>query len=107
VSLGSIHDGGVFDDATTDERRTQVYVRSGELGLPVRADLKLMQTLTEREFPQRLHIVGPSGAGKTSLILRVAADLIRLEGARRQLLRQPQGGLRDSRVRAERVEGPQ
>lgn len=79
MSLGSIHAGGVFDDATTDERRTEVYVRSGELGLPVRADVELMEALTEREFPQRLHIVGPSGAGKTSLILRVAADLIRLD----------------------------
>lgn len=79
MSLRHIHAGGVFDDATTDARRTRVYVRSGELGLQVRSDLELMDALTTREFPQRLHVVGPSGAGKTSLILRVAADLIRLD----------------------------
>lgn len=78
MSLRRIHDGRVFDDATTDERRARVYVRSGELGLAVRADVELMEALTTRAFPQRLHIVGPSGAGKTSLVLRVAADLIRL-----------------------------
>ncbi len=83
MSLQRIHERGVFDDATTDERRTRVYVRSGELGLVSRADLELMDALTTRPLPQRLHIVGPSGAGKTSLILRVAADLMRLELGRR------------------------
>ncbi len=39
-----------------------------------------MRALTEGEPPQRLHVVGPSGAGKTSLILRVITDL-----AQRQL----------------------
>jgi len=77
VTLQRIHDGGVFDDATTDERRTRVYVRSGELGLATRADVTLMEALSEQQPPQRLHVVGPSGAGKTSLILRVVVDLVR------------------------------
>ncbi|MDQ3091064.1 MAG: hypothetical protein M3R46_05245 [Actinomycetota bacterium] len=33
MSLQRIYDQRVFDDATTDERRGHVYVRSGELGL--------------------------------------------------------------------------
>jgi hypothetical protein len=77
VSLQRIYDDRVFDDATTDARRAAVYVRSGELGLRdgARADVVLMETLTAHEPPQRVHVVGPSGAGKTSLILRVVADL--------------------------------
>lgn len=39
-----------------------------------------MDALVTQEPPQRVHVVGPSGAGKTSLVLRVIADL-----ARRQL----------------------
>jgi GTPase SAR1 family protein len=44
-----------------------------------RADVALMDALAEREPPQRVHVVGPSGAGKTSLILRVVADLAKRE----------------------------
>lgn len=77
MSLREVYDRHVFDDATTDERRAGVYVRSGELGLKDRVDVDLMRALTEGEVPQRLHIVGPSGAGKTSLILRVVGDLAR------------------------------
>jgi len=77
VSLQRIHDAGVFDDATTDGQRTRVYVRSGELGLTTRADVMLMNALAEQQPPRRIHIVGASGAGKTSLILRVVADLVR------------------------------
>lgn len=72
--LRRIYDERVFDDATTDARRAAVYVRSGELGLSTRADVDLMSALTGAS-PQRVHLVGPSGAGKTSLILRVVADL--------------------------------
>lgn len=82
MSLQQIYDRRVFDDATTDERRTRVYVTSGELGLvgDERPEVRLMRALSQAEPPQRLHIVGPSGAGKTSLILRVISDL-----AKRQL----------------------
>lgn len=77
MSLRQIHERRVFDDATTDARRACVYVRSGELGLSDgdRGDVALMDALVEREAPQRVQLVGPSGAGKTSLILRVVADL--------------------------------
>jgi hypothetical protein len=71
-----------FDDATTDERRTRVYVGSGELGLTggaERPEVELMRALTADPAPRRVHVVGPSGAGKTSLILRVVADLARRE----------------------------
>lgn len=76
MSVHDIHDRRVFDDATTDERRAQVYVRSGELGLGTRADVDLMDALLD-DGPVRIHVVGPSGAGKTSLILKVLADLAR------------------------------
>lgn len=81
MSLRQIHERRVFDDATTDARRAQVYVRSGELGLSAesRADVALMEALVDREPPQRVHVVGPSGAGKTSLVLRVVADLAKRE----------------------------
>ena len=129
MSLQRIHDAGVFDDATTDGQRTRVYVRSGELGLTIRADVMLMNALAEQQPPRRIHIVGASGAGKTSLILRVVADLVRRDleveheililrvgdrperldspeeviSARRQLLSHPERGLRDGSLWAERI----
>lgn len=83
MSLQEIYERNVFDDATTDRRRARVYVRSGELGLAQRADLALMEALAECDQPQRVHVVGPSGAGKTSLILRVVGDLARRDSTPR------------------------
>src|SRR4051812_40044194 len=62
-------------------RGARVYVGSGELGLTGddRPEVKLMHELTDAPAPQRLHVIGPSGAGKTSLIVRVVADLARCE----------------------------
>jgi len=81
MNLQRISDGRVFDDATTDERRTRVYVTSGELGVSsgARPEVQLMRALVDQEPPARVHVVGPSGAGKTSLILRVVADLAKRE----------------------------
>ncbi len=80
MSLREIHQRRVFDDATTDERRARVYVRSGEFGLDEpRSDIELMDALVNHDSPQRVHVVGPSGAGKTSLILKVVGDLARRE----------------------------
>jgi hypothetical protein len=81
MSLRRIYENRVFDDATSDERRARVYVGSGELGLTGddRPEVKLMRALTDGPAPQRLHVIGPSGAGKTSLIVRVVADLARRE----------------------------
>jgi type II secretory pathway predicted ATPase ExeA len=75
MSLREVQAGRLFDDATTDEQRVRLYVRPGELDLPSRADVELMRRLKDRAAPQRMQIVGPSGAGKTSLIMRVLADL--------------------------------
>jgi Cdc6-like AAA superfamily ATPase len=75
VSLAEVHRQRLFDDATTDGDRRRYYVRSGELGIEPRADLKLMECLKTESAPQRIQVVGPSGAGKTSLIVRVLADL--------------------------------
>lgn len=79
MSLAEIYAEKVFDDATTDELRARFYVRSGELGIEPRADKALMESLIADDAPKRIHVVGPSGAGKTSLILRVVADLARRE----------------------------
>lgn len=81
MTLQRIQDAGVFDDATSDERRARVYVSSGEFGLKGddRSEAALMRVLTEAPAPQRVHVVGPSGAGKTSMLLRVVADLARRE----------------------------
>jgi hypothetical protein len=75
MSLEAVHAGRLFDDATTDAERRLYYVRSGELGIDPRADVELMTRLRDERRPQRVQIVGPSGAGKTSLIVRVLADL--------------------------------
>jgi len=75
VSLREVREHRLFDDATTDAERSRYYVRSGELGIEPRSDKQLMECLKTDPAPQRIQIVGPSGAGKTSLIVRVLADL--------------------------------
>jgi|GEM_PF-7109880 len=75
MSLQEVHRLRLFDDATTDVERRLYYVRSGELGIEPRADRQLMEQLKTGPRPQRVQVVGPSGAGKTSLIVRVLADL--------------------------------
>jgi len=75
MSLSQVHQLRLFDDATTDRERRLYYVRSGELGIEPRADRQLMEQLKGGALPQRVQVVGPSGAGKTSLIVRVLADL--------------------------------
>ncbi len=80
MTLTAIVDRRTFDDAITDERRVRVYVDSGELGIQgPRPEVELMRALADAEPPQRLHVVGSSGAGKTSLIMKVMGDLARRE----------------------------
>jgi len=62
MSLPAIYEERVFDDATNDEWRTRVYVRSGELGLD-RSDVELMNALKADE-PRRIQIVGLAGRGR-------------------------------------------
>jgi Cdc6-like AAA superfamily ATPase len=75
MNLREVYERRLFDDATTDAERRLYYVRSGELGIEPRADRQLMEHLKSEAHPQRVQVVGPSGAGKTSLIVRVLADL--------------------------------
>jgi hypothetical protein len=75
VSLREVHERRLFDDATTDALRARLYVRPGELGIEPRADRELMLALRENDGPLLVSIVGAAGAGKTSLIMRVLADL--------------------------------
>jgi molybdopterin-guanine dinucleotide biosynthesis protein len=77
MTLERISQEHVFDDVTTDEDRARVYVTSGEIGLEKRPEISLMNALAGSGPPQHLLVVGPSGAGKTSLILKVAGDLER------------------------------
>jgi GTPase SAR1 family protein len=74
MSLRRVRDERLFDDARTDADRTRYYVRAAELGLAESADRKLMGAL-KNTGSARVLVVGPSGAGKTSLILRVLGDL--------------------------------
>ena len=89
MSLQHVRDKRVFDDATTDERRARVYVSSGELGFEgdERPEVQLMRAFVDRSPPQRVQVVGPSGAGKTSLILRVVVDMAKRRlGLRHEVL---------------------
>ena len=63
------------------------YVPSHELsglGGAERPEAKIVNALATAAPPQRLHIYGEAGAGKTSLILRALADI-----ARRETLQRP------------------
>ena len=74
MSLRKVFDERLFDDARTDTDRTLYYVRAAELGFTPSADRDLMRSLKRASFARAL-VVGPSGAGKTSLIMRVLGDL--------------------------------
>lgn len=77
MSLQEVVSRRVFDDATNDERRLLVYVSSEQMGTSQSpsAESLLTGALTDTNRSARVQLVGPSGAGKTSLILRVATDL--------------------------------
>jgi hypothetical protein len=75
LSLREVYRRRLFDDATSDAERVRFYVRSGELDIAPRADVELMRALRSDGPPLSISVVGPSGAGKTSLIMRVLADL--------------------------------
>jgi Cdc6-like AAA superfamily ATPase len=74
MSLQQVFDRRLFDDARTDTARALYYVRAAELGFTPSADRELMQSLKSADSA-RVQVVGPSGAGKTSLIMRVLGDL--------------------------------
>lgn len=76
MSLRTVRDRRLFDDATTDALRARFYMRPGEMGISPRADRRLMLALRDEQEPLLLGVVGAAGAGKTSLIMRVLADLV-------------------------------
>lgn len=68
----------VFASVTSPERLASLYVSSDQLaGLrgDERPEAQLMRALASKPQPQRVHVIGPSGAGKTSMILKVLGDL--------------------------------
>jgi GTPase SAR1 family protein len=69
-----------FASVTEPVRLAEMYVTSDQLaGLrgDDRPETQLMRALAQEAPPQRVQIVGATGAGKTSLILRVLGDLAR------------------------------
>jgi molybdopterin-guanine dinucleotide biosynthesis protein len=74
MSLQQVFDERLFDDARTDTARALYYVNAHDLGFTPLADHQLMQALKRKGFA-RIQVIGPSGAGKTSLIMGVLRDL--------------------------------
>jgi Cdc6-like AAA superfamily ATPase len=72
----------VFASVTRHEELVELYVTSDRLiGAQgdQRPEVRMMRTLANEPPPRFLQILGPTGAGKTSMILRVLADLARRE----------------------------
>ncbi len=87
MSLRDVADRHVFASVTDAEDLVRHYVPSHELsglGGAERPEAKIVNALATAAPPQRLHIYGEAGAGKTSLILRALADI-----ARRETLKRP------------------
>src|ERR1019366_10110352 len=79
----------VFASVNGNEELVSLYVPSDRLigaSGEERPELVLMRALAEDDPPRFFSVVGPTGAGKTSMILRVLADLGRREP---QTLRKP------------------
>lgn len=74
----------VFASVTRDEDLVDLYVRSeilvGAKG-DARPEAQMMRALANDPPPRFVQVIGPAGAGKTSMILRVLADLGRREAA--------------------------
>ncbi len=86
TSLRETADRRVFASVTAPEDLVRLYVPSHELaGLrgEDRPEAKIVRALADEQAPQRLHIYGEAGAGKTSLILRALADVARRENLAR------------------------
>jgi hypothetical protein len=87
MSLRDVADRHVFASVTDAEDLVRHYVPSHELsglGGAERPEAKIVNALATAAPPQRLHIYGEAGAGKTSLILRALADI-----AKRTTLQRP------------------
>lgn len=87
MSLNDVAQHRVFASVTAQTDLVRHYVPSHELsgvGGADRPEAKIVNALASSAPPQRLHIYGEAGAGKTSLILRALADI-----ARRETLQRP------------------
>ena len=78
MTLALVAENQAFVSVTAPHDLVDLYVRSERL-LGVRGserpEAQVMRALANEPPPQFLEVIGPSGAGKTSLILRVLADL--------------------------------
>lgn len=76
MSLKQVVESASFDDATTDAEREQVYVSASDLGIAGPSpDDEIVGQFGAGSPRRRIRISGPSGAGKTSLILRAIKRL--------------------------------
>jgi hypothetical protein len=74
----------VFASVTRQEDLVDLYVRSDQLTGArgdARPEARMMRALANDPPPRFLQVIGPAGAGKTSMILRVLTDLGRREAA--------------------------
>jgi hypothetical protein len=92
VTLEAIATGRVFASVSAPQELVEVYVPSDRLlGLrgDERPEAQLMRVLAVDASPRLAAVIGPSGAGKTSMILRVLADLAKRDpgaGGRHEVL---------------------
>jgi Cdc6-like AAA superfamily ATPase len=86
LSLEEVAGRRAFASVTTQEQLAGLYVSSDQLaGLrgDDRPESQLMRALASGDAPQHVQVVGPAGAGKSSLILKVLGDLGRREALAR------------------------
>jgi Cdc6-like AAA superfamily ATPase len=86
LSLDAVARRRAFASVTTQEQLAGLYVSSDRLaGLrgDDRPEAQLMRALAGEREPQHVQVVGPAGAGKSSLILKVLGDLGRREALAR------------------------
>jgi len=72
----------VFASVTRHQELVELYVKSEQLIGAIgddRPEARMMSALANQPPPRFLQVIGPAGAGKTSMILRVLADLARRE----------------------------
>jgi hypothetical protein len=80
--LDTIAHQRVFASVTRQEDLVDLYVRSDQLNGArgdARPEARMMRALANDPPPRFVQVIGPAGAGKTSMILRVLADLGRRE----------------------------
>jgi GTPase SAR1 family protein len=80
MSLQAVADRRVFASVTDGAKLTERYVPSERLGAvtgPDRPEAMIWQACTSSTGAARVHVEGPAGSGKTSLILSIIGQLAR------------------------------